>query len=394
MRGVRRLLAGYACASVAIGLPWPLLVVAVWDQGPLVAGLTGAARMAPYVLLSWAVGSIGDHVRRDRLVRVTLAGRVLFLGAAALALAAGHTTLAVVGAALAVAVGTPTYPAIAAALPAIGGPQRVRATELLVTIEVAAWVVGPALGGLLLAAPTRPWTLAAGVALAALGLVLSTGVTVPGPADRAPHAVAGMLRHVFGTPAARGALALAGLLNLVVTATGLALLPLCLGAWGTGQTGFGTATACLGLGALAAPLLSGGHAAVRGPLAMGAALVLVAVTPVHWVVLPVLALAGATGVLVESRATGALQDAVPDHHRAGALGLMDTVMVGACLIGSLVAPALVGLVGGRVVLLLAASAVALTALAALRSPYDARDDRPAARPDPRGAPAVGAARVG
>jgi MFS family permease len=394
VRGVHRLLAGYACASVAIGLPWPLLVVAVWDQGPLVVGLTSAARMAPYVLLSWAVGSIGDRVRRDRLVRVTVAGRVVFLGAAALALATGHTTLAVVGAALAVAVGTPTYPAIAAALPALAGPHRARATELLVTIEVAAWVVGPALGGLLLAESARAWTLVASVALAALGLALTSGVALPGPAGRAPDAVAGMLRHVFATPAARGALLLAGLLNLVVTATGLALLPLCLGSWDTGETGFGTATACLGFGALGAPLLSGGRAAVRGPLAMGGALVLVAVTPIHWVVLPVLALAGATGVLVESRATASLQEAVPDHHRAGALGLMDTVMVSACLVGSLVAPALVLLVGGRAVLLLAASAVALTALARRRSPYDARDDRPAARPDPRGAPAVGAARVG
>jgi len=393
-RPVGRLLAAYACGSLAVGLPWPLLVVLVWDQGPLVVGLTGAARMAPYVLLSWAVGSIGDHVSRDRLVRATMAGRLLFLGVAAGALATDHVGVAVVAAALAVATGTPTYPAIAASLPALAGDDRARATELLVTIEVSAWVVGPALGGLLLAEPARPWTLAVSVALAALGLVLCTGIAIPGPVERAPDAVAGMLREVLTRRDALGALGMAGLLNLVVTMTGIALLPLCVESWGTGESGFGAATACLGFGALGAPLLSRAWHGLGGPVTMGSALVVVAATPVPLPVLPVLAVAGAAGVLVESRATSTLQDAVPDHHRAGALGLMDTVMVGACLVGSLLAPLLVGLVGGRGVLIAAAVAVALTAVNRLRTPYDALDERQAARPDPRGAPAVGAARVG
>src|SRR4029077_6300499 len=71
---VGRLLAAYSCSAVATGLPWPLLLVLVWERygdgphGALVVGLVAAARMAPYVLLSWAVGSLGDHVRREPLV--------------------------------------------------------------------------------------------------------------------------------------------------------------------------------------------------------------------------------------------------------------------------------------------------------------------------------------
>ena len=74
---VGRQLASYAAASVAISLPWPLLLVLAWDRygdgpyGPLVIGLTGAARMLPYVLLSWAVGSLGDRIRRERLLAVS-----------------------------------------------------------------------------------------------------------------------------------------------------------------------------------------------------------------------------------------------------------------------------------------------------------------------------------
>ena len=50
--GVRRPLAAYGCATLATGLPWPLLLVLVWDryadgpQGAWAVGLAGAARMA------------------------------------------------------------------------------------------------------------------------------------------------------------------------------------------------------------------------------------------------------------------------------------------------------------------------------------------------------------
>jgi hypothetical protein len=346
---------------------------------------------------------VGDHVRRDRLVRATMAARLVFLALAAVALAGGHTGVAVVTAAVAVAAGTPAYPAIAAALPDLAGDRRARATEALVTIEVSAWVVGPAIGGLLLSQSLRPWTLPVAVGLAALGLALSIGISVPGPEERAPDAVAGMLREVLRCRPALGALAVAGLLNLALTVTGVVLLPLSRDGWGTGAAGFGTATACLGFGALAAPVLA---RAVRlgcrpGLGVLAAAVLAVAVSPVPWPALPMLALAGATAVVIESLLTGTLQDAVPDRYRAGALGLADTVMVGACLVGSLVAPSLARAVGARPALLLVAVTTVVPVLAAwLRTtfaglhPYDAVGERAATRPDPRGAPAVGATRVG
>lgn len=406
---VGRLLTAYACATVAVGLPWPLLLVLVWDRygdgahGAWVVGLAGAARMAPYVLCSWAVGNLGDHVRRDRLVRATMVLRLAFLLTAAVAVAGDQVGLGVVAAALAVLGGTPAYPAIAAALPALAGDRRARATELLVTIEVSSWVVGPALGGLLLAEELRPWTLPVAVALAGAGLALSTGSSIPGPVERAPDAVAGMLRAVARCRPALGALGIAGLLNLTITVTGVVLLPLSQDAWGRGDAGFGLATACLGFGALGAPALARLVTATtgRGLTAVAVAVALVAATPVPWPALPLLALAGAGAVVIESLLTGTLQDAVPDRYRAGALGLADTVMVGACLVGSLVAPALARYAGARPALLLVAVAAVLPVVArrmlptaALPTAYDAAGERTPAGPDPRGAPAVGAARVG
>jgi MFS family permease len=364
---VGRLIASYACASVAIGLPWPLLLVLVWDQygadphGAWIVGLAGAARMAPYVLLSWAVGSLGDRVRRDRLIRATYAARLAFLGLGAVALAVDLVGLAVVACALAVAAGTPTYPTIAAALPGLAGADRARANQLLVTVEVTAWVVGPALGGLMLAPATRPFTLAVAVALSLVAWCLVDTLVIPGPVARSSEAVTGMWRTVIGCRPAVVALGHAGLLNLVVTVLGVALLPLAFDGWGSDEGAFGVATAFLGFGALAGPLLARLFAATigRGLAAVSVALLVVAASPVPWVALVPLALAGAAGVVIESLVTGTLQDRVPDHHRAGALGLADAVMVGSCLVGSLLAPALIEVVGPRPTVLFLAAALAL-----------------------------------
>ena len=95
---------------------------------------------------------------------------------------------------------------------------------------------------------------------------------------------------------------------------------------------------CACFGALAAPVLARlvRLSCTRWLVVLGAAVLVVAFTPVPWSALPMLALVGATGVVIESLLTGTIQDAVPDRYRAGALGLADTIMVGACLVGSLV----------------------------------------------------------
>jgi hypothetical protein len=76
-------------------------------------------------------------------------------------------------------------------------------------------------------------------------------------------------------------------------------------------------------------------------------------------------------------------------------------MVGACLVGSLVAPVLARYAGARPALLLVASAalmpvlvVRLLRLLGPTTAYDAVSERAAAGPHPRGAPAMEAARMG
>ncbi len=365
-RAVRRLVLSHGLAAVAMSVPWPLLLVLVWDRvehdprGDLLLGLTGAARMLPYVLLSWATGALADRLRRDRLVRATLVTRMLLLCVVAVAVWQGWLLAAVLAATATIAAGTPAYPAIAAAMPQLAGAGCRRATNLLVTVEVASFVVGPAVGGLLLAPSTRALVPAAAVVLAAVAALLATAVEVPRAVRSAGRVrPPSPLGTAVRTRAVRRSVAAVALLNAVDSAVALALLPLATLGWRDGGAGYGLATGLLGFGALGAPLLwwlgSSAHARARlGLVLLGVALLVVPVGPgVAWALAP-LAVVGAASVHVESAVTETIQDAVPDDRRAGILGLTDSVMVGAALVGSLAAPWLSSLLGAHALFVLLA----------------------------------------
>jgi hypothetical protein len=68
-----RLIASHTCAAIAMAMPWPALLVMTWSatHSELWLGVVGAARMAPYVVLSWLAGALGDRVPRLWLLRVS-----------------------------------------------------------------------------------------------------------------------------------------------------------------------------------------------------------------------------------------------------------------------------------------------------------------------------------
>ena len=135
----------------------------------------------------------------------------------------------------------------------------------------------------------------------------------------------------------------------------MALLPLALDAWSSDAAGYGLATGVLGFAAFGAPLLrrlgrTAEHSIALGPAAARLGLLLVVPVPtLAWSLAP-LALAGAAAVSVEAGATAVLQEHVHDEVRATVLGINDTVIIAAALVGSLVAPVAVDLVGGAVLL--------------------------------------------
>jgi MFS family permease len=377
-------LVAHALASVGMSLPWPLLLVLVWERSGSAAllGVVASLRMLPGVLLSWAAGRLADRHARDRIIRATLLARVLALAVAAAGVALGNAGLAVAACTLAVAAATPAFPAAAAALPGLAGRRYHAATDRLVTVEAASFVVGPALGGLLLVPAARPWVPGVAVLLVAAALPVLAGVRMPAPgtsgvrltgASPVPSGSGeGVRMALRRSPGIRGSVATLALVNLVVGTVSVALLPLADLRWG-GPAAFGVAAAALGFGSLGAPLLSGWRAGcarrVRvGSVCLGVVLLLVAPAPTVWVAVAPLAVAGMLAVHVEAAATGVLQDGVPDGLRASVLGLADSVMLAAALVGSLAGPMLVEVAGGLPVLLGCAFLAAAGAVLLRRDP--------------------------
>jgi predicted MFS family arabinose efflux permease len=365
----RRAIVAHAIGALAVALPWPLLLVLVAanTDNPWLLGLAGSARMLPYVAISWLTARLADAMRRDLIVRATLLARGVLLTATALAVVAERPWVAVVCCTLAVAIATPAYPAMVAAMPGIAGDRRRSATDLLVTVEVGAFVVGAAVGGLLLGSATRdvlPWV---PVAMTVVALVLILPVTMPAPRRRQgrghrPSAYTALRR----APSAWRAIAVMAAVNLGISLVALALLPMALDSWSSDATGYGLATGVLGFAALGAPLLRriGATPVVsmrRGLFLVALGVLLVVPAPsIGWALVP-LALAGAAAVSVEAAATSVLQEGVSDEVRASVFGLNDSVIVAAALVGSLMAPVSVELVGGGPALTATAVGLALAA---------------------------------
>ena len=154
--------------------------------------------------------------------------------------------------------------------------------------------------------------------------------------------------------------------NLGISLVALALLPMALDSWSSDAAGYGLATGVFGFAALGAPLLRRlGRTPVvsvrRGLLLVALGILLVVPAPsLDWALVP-LALAGAAAVSVEAAATSILQEGVADDVRATVLGLNDSVIIAAALVGSLIAPVSVEVVGGGPALGATALGLALAA---------------------------------
>lgn len=369
-----RVVAAHAVAAVAMSMPWPLLIDEVWRQthDDTLLGLTGAARLLPYVALSWLVARLADRFARSRVIRGTLLLRAGLLGAGALVSSAvppgglgptGALAASVVLATAAVAAATPAYPAAAAGMPALAGDENDRWTQTLVTVEVGSFVIGPALGGALVGrlSVAAVFGVAALSTLAALGLVRSVRMPCPGrsgaaagdpgatDAARAPGAPGAAFKRPALSAQAWCAIAVMVVLNAAMSGLGMLLVPLAETEWGD-LNAYGPAVAALGIGAAVTPVIASAlrlRTSGRSILWFVGATLMVGGSPGLAVAALPLVVAGGASVRAEALATEALQAAVPDEHRAAALGIGDTAMVAAALVASAVAPHVTTLVGAR-----------------------------------------------
>src|SRR5206468_12168178 len=164
------------------------LAVYAYDQGGATGvGLVGVIRVLPAFIAAPFAGVLGDRYRRELLLVVLSFVRAGFMAATALVLFAGGPTWFVYTLSAGVALMASTVrPMQSALLPQLAkAPEELTAANLvLTTVESSGIFLGPAAGGLLLAATNAQTVFAAAAVLFTFASIVLVGIEVAAPAAR------------------------------------------------------------------------------------------------------------------------------------------------------------------------------------------------------------------
>jgi MFS family permease len=322
-------------------------------HSPVAVGFLAFCRFVPFSVFGLASGVVADRFDNRRLVMATQA----FAMAVSVALAAlafsGHATVweAYVLAALggtALVFDAPGRHSLTFQM--VGRDELPNAVALNASIFNASRVIGPAIGGVLVAATSVGVCFALNAVsflavLAALALMRKEEL-VPFERAERPTLVAGVregLSYVRGAPKVRAVL----LMTLVVSTVGFnfhVLVPvLASDTLHVGARVFGLLSAAFGAGALVGALASAAlaRASFKALVAgtAGFSLTLLALAPQHTVVACglLLVLTGISFTLWTSNSQSILQLSAPDHLRGRVLSLWLLAFAGAAPLGGLLA---------------------------------------------------------
>ncbi len=373
----RSLLTGLAVSQVGDWLYNLALVTVVYTRtgSVLWAGIATGARVVPMVVLGPVGGVIADRFDRRRvMVASDLLRLALMLGLALVVAARLPVVLAPVIAALATTAGTPYLACVAATTPRLVRdgdlPGANAARSAVTSIGI---IAGPAIGGvlLLLGSPAIAFAVNAvtfGAGAACVLAIRAPGAfTVPAAPGASGRPLAGgqvtsVLGSVF-TGIADGAAALrahpaairlvgADLTCSVVYGMQTVVLVLVADQAGLGMHGYGYLFAAVGVGSLAGTSLAGRalRLSFRPGLALAMCLVglsMLALPAARWGALAIVlaGVSGAGAILVEIMTETGLQRMLPEDVFGRAYGLALPASVAGIVVGALIAPVLVSVIG-------------------------------------------------
>ncbi len=261
-RDLRYLLAGHAVSATGQSLHGVALVVVVFQQTHSAGWVAAASfsRLIPYVLFSTFGGVVADRYERRRVMLCAdLMRAILMLLLTAVVTVGAPVPVALTISLASTTLGTPYYPALAAALPSVvGTAELVAANAVMTTIESAAFIIGPAVGGLLLAVGAPSFAFAINAAIFGVSFLCVWRVgrrSFPGRHEvDAPFGR--RLAEGFGAIRASGStatlLSFVFVVNLVYGFQLVLLIFVAQDLLEAGSKGFGFLNTGLGLGALAA----------------------------------------------------------------------------------------------------------------------------------------------
>jgi MFS family permease len=339
-------------------------VFAYAEGGAAGVGIAGLVRLLPAAAVAPFAASLGDRFRRERfLLALMLVASAALAGSAAAAYG-GSRVLVFAFAAVVGLSTTLVRPALQALLPSLARtPEELIASNGATSIiESLGTLVGPVLAGLLVSFADVGLVFAVGAGMFLVAAALLARVEVEGrielgaaPGDRGARAmVAAGFRAIVRTPNARLVIGLIaaqafvrGCLNVLIVVAVFRVLH-----GSDSEVGYLTAAIGVGglLGAFGAMTLAGRRLAVPFGLALvfwGLPIALIAPRPYLVLALFLLAIVGAANSVEDVAVFTLLQRIVPDEFLARVLGVTWGLAMGAVAIGSILAPAVVALIGPR-----------------------------------------------
>jgi MFS family permease len=344
-------------------------LVALWvfafnASGVVAVGILGLARTLPAALLAPALSTLTDRLPRHRVLLGVHLGRALVVGTVALAVGSGWSPWVVyLLAPLDALLGVMHRPTHMPLLPALA-----RSPEDLVAANVASssfegigTLLGPAVGGVLVATATPAWGFVApsiGFWLAALSVsrIRPTQALRYHP-DRPDllHTLLGGIRALVDYPSAGLVVALfwsqvvvRGLLNVLVVLAAQDLLHF-------GQQGVGYLYSAIGagslLGALGAVALVGRRrmapSFVTGLTLWGLPILMIGLIPLAGPAVIFLVILGLGNATLDVSGFTIMQRTVPNAVRGRVFGVLEAGIMLSTGLGSAIAPLLVAVAGAR-----------------------------------------------
>ena len=376
-----------------------LAVYAYGEGGAAAVGLVGVIRLLPSALAAPFVAVAADRFPRERVMVVTDLIRVPLMAVVALTILwDGPAAIVYLAVGLTSVVGTAFRPAQAALTPSLARtPEELSAANVTSsTVESIGTFVGPALGGILLAATSPEVVFAVNGLTFVWSALMVAGIRTVAHEPAEPAERGSFRREVgagFRTFAVERDLRLivilygaqtivAGAFTVLMVVASLELLDM-------GEAGFGFLNSAVGIGgffgaALALALAMRGRLATDFALGValyGAPLALVVVWQEPLAALVLMALVGVGNTLTDVAALTLMQRAVPDEVLARAFGALESVLLGCLGLGAVLGPVLVETVGIETALVVAGGflpAVVLLSIPALAR-IDTRARVPAER---------------
>ncbi len=346
-----RLLVGEFISSIGDWLYLVALLVVVYERSNDAAllGIVGAARVLPYVVFSVPAGYIADHYdRRLVLLSTDIARGTIMVALAVLVAVDGPLWAIVALSILATCFSSFFGPTIGAFLPTlVGDESRLGpANSAWASLDNLAFIVGPAIGGLLIAASGLSLAFALNaISFAVVAVVLwrlprgrrSDEPSAAAAADAGSDGAA--TSSVVAAAERRYLVPLVGLGTLNVVSSfafgGLSILTVVLAgsAFGASEAATGYLNAAIGVGGVVGAILAGGlvlrprlaPALIGGAILLAVGLAVLGVVGSLGPALVGMAVASAGSLTVEVVDATIFQRIVPDAVRGRALGVIATV---------------------------------------------------------------------